>query len=453
MTAPDSPQRPPARPEALPPATGDDAGPRAGTADRWLTPGVAGVGAASFFSDSGHEIATAVLPSFLTATLHASAGALGIIEGLSDALVGAMKLLGGPLANDPERRGRVAGGGYLGTALATGAIGLAATVWQVGVLRALAWCSRGLRSPARDSLLASLVPRRAYGRAFGLERAGDNLGAVAGPLLAAGLVAWVGIRHALWFAVVPGSLAAVAISLAARQARKARWAGDDRDAAASAAASAAGSGGEPARRRFDLAGLREAGLLGPLLPIGLFELGNLATTLLILRATQLLHHGGRSLTAAASLAILVYAAHNAVAALVALGGGHWIDRAGPRLVFAMGALAYLLAYAGFAAGWHAWPLLLGCFVLAGSGIGLAETAESALVAQTVPDRLRGSGFGLLGAVQSFGDFASSAAVGLLYAAVSAAAGFAYAAAWMLLALATSALPGGLGARSRSRPHR
>jgi len=386
--------------------------------DRWLTPGVGGIGVASFFSDAGHEITTAVLPSFLTATLHGSAGALGLIEGISDALTGVMKLVGGPLANDPARRGRLASGGYLGTAVATGAIGLATSVWQAGALRALAWTSRGLRSPARDSLLASLAPRHAYGRAFGLERAGDNLGAVAGPLLAAALVAWVGIRPAMYLAAIPGLFAAIAITVAAREARHRR------------AATAVGH-----RARLELAALRRAGLLRPLLPVAAFELGNVATTLLILRATQLLHTGGRSLAVATSLAILVYAAHNAVAAAVALAGGHWIDRAGPRVVLAAGAGCYLLAYAGFALPLHAWPALLGAFTLAGAGIGLAETAESALVARLLPDRLRGSGFGLLGGVQSFGDFASSATVGLLYAAVSPAVGFAYAAAWMALSAA------------------
>ncbi len=71
-------------------------------------------------------------------------------------------------------------------------------------MRAAGWASRGLRSPARDMLLTSLTPPAAYGRAFGLERAGDNAGAVAGPLLAAGLVAWAGIRPALLIAVLPG---------------------------------------------------------------------------------------------------------------------------------------------------------------------------------------------------------------------------------------------------------
>jgi MFS family permease len=183
---------------------------------KWLTPGVGAVAATSFFSDAGHEVTTSVLPTFVTGTLGASAAALGVIDGISDALIGVMKLVGGPLANEPDRRGRISSGGYLGTALATGAIGATVTVWQAGALRALAWMSRGVRSPSRDALLSSLSPESARGRAFGLERAGDNLGAVLGPLLAAGLVAWVGIRPTLCLAAIPGLFAAVAILVAAR---------------------------------------------------------------------------------------------------------------------------------------------------------------------------------------------------------------------------------------------
>jgi hypothetical protein len=82
-------------------------------------------------------------------------------------------------------------------------------------------------------------------------------------------------------------------------------------------------------------------------------------------------------------------------------------------------------------------MLLIAFTLAGSGIGLAETSESALVASMLPEHLRGSGFGLLGGIQSAGAFASSAAVGLLYTIVSPTVGFAYAAGWMLLSVLAS----------------
>lgn len=394
---------------------------------RWLTRGVGAVGLTSFFSDTGHEIATSLLPSFLTSVLGASAAVLGVIDGFSDALTGVAKLVSGPFANAPARRARIASTGYLGTAAATGAIGAATASWQVGILRALAWASRGMRSPARDALLASLAEPRSRGRAYGLERAGDNLGAVAGPLLAAWLVPVIGIRHAMYVAFGPGLLAAVAIVVAARAAPK-------EDPA-----------GQPSRR-LNLRAVLDSGVIRPLLPIAMFEFGNVATTLLILRSTQLLRSGGHSLSAATSVAVLIYAAHNAFGSLVAFAGGHWIDRRGARPAFAAGAVLFLVAYAGFAAGSTRWWVLLIFFTLAGSGIGLAETAESTLFAQMLPDRLRGSGFGVLGAVQAVGDLVSTVVVGVLYTTVSPAAGFIYAGAWMFLSAVasggTAVRPGG-----------
>jgi MFS family permease len=387
----------------------------------WISRGILGIGASSFFSDAGHEIVTAVLPTFLVSTLHATAAALGIIEGVSDSLTGIAALVAGPWANDPERRGLAARGGYIGTALATGAIGLSVATWQVGLLRAVAWTSRGLRSPARDSLLASLAPEHAYGRAYGVERAGDNLGAVVGPLLAAGLVTWVGIRPTIYCAFIPGALAAITITFAAREARR--------------------SGGSivPRRAGLQLRVLREAGVVRALVPIALFELGNVATTLLILRATELLHNGATTLALATLLAILLYSGHNAFGAVVALLGGHWLDRASARLVFATGAGLYVLAYVGFSLPTHSPLALLAAFALAGCGIGLAETAESTLFARLLPDNLRGSGFGVLGATQAVGDLTSSAVVGILYVAASPAVGFGYAAAWMFLSVISVAI--------------
>ena len=386
----------------------------------WLSRGILGIGAASFFSDSGHEITTALLPTFVASTLKAPVAALGLIEGVSDALVGIAKLVGGPLANDEARRLRIARGGYLATALATGAIGAAVAVWQVAILRAFAWISRGIRSPARDAMLAQLAPESAYGRAFGLERAGDNLGAVAGPLLAAAFVASIGIRPTLYLAAVPGLLAALAITIAAREAKKKR--------------STAGA----QRRAFAWRTLIPAGIGRPLLPIAAFELGNMATTLLILRATTLLHHGKRSLEAATSLAILLYAGHNLAGSGTAYLGGHWIDRRSARTVFVAGALIYTGSYLLFAGSSHG-LLLVAAFLLSGAGVGLTETAESTLFAQLLPSHLRGSGFGVLGGVQAFGDFASSAIVGLLWTTIGPSVAFLYAAGWVGAAAVIAAL--------------
>src|SRR3954469_26024230 len=117
----------------------------------WLNPGVRGIGAASLLSDAGHEVPTSLLPAFLTTTLGAPASALGLIEGVSDGLAGAARFAGGPIADDPHRRRDAAVAGYTSTAVLSGLVGVATSVWQVGVLRAGAWAARGLRVPSRNA--------------------------------------------------------------------------------------------------------------------------------------------------------------------------------------------------------------------------------------------------------------------------------------------------------------
>lgn len=122
--------------------------------ERWLNPGVVGIGLTSLLADMGHEIPTALLPSFLVVTLGAPVAALGLIEGVANGAAGVARLLGGALADDPGRRRSVAAGGYVGTAVLAALIGVAATAWQAGMLRVAAWVSRGLRVPPRNALLA-----------------------------------------------------------------------------------------------------------------------------------------------------------------------------------------------------------------------------------------------------------------------------------------------------------
>jgi len=269
-------------------------------------------------------------------------------------------------------------------------------------------------------MLMSLVDRSSYGRAAGVERAGDNLGALIGPLLAAGLVGVLGVRHTLVLAFVPGLFAAVAITTAAHEAGRTVAAPTGRQ-----------------RLSFNLDELRAAGLARALAAPALFELGNLATTLLILRVTELLRADGHSATSATSIAILLYAIHNACAAATSPLAGVAADRIGPRAVLGTGAVVYIASYLIFARTDHEiWVLAL-AFGLAGIGIGCAETAESTVVALALPDRLRGNGFGLLGLVQSFGDLGATLVAGLLWSLVSPLVAFVYAAAWMTLAAVAS----------------
>src|SRR5215216_1961297 len=134
------------------------------------------------------------------------------------------------------------------------------TVCQVGVLRVGAWVARGLRVPARNALLADVSTPEVYGRAYGFERAMDNLGAIGGPLLALALVSVVGVRTAIGLSVIPGLLAALAIVYAIRH-----------------AAHATTRTPQPIRLRVRPV---LAGRLGRLMVgVACFEAGNVATTL------------------------------------------------------------------------------------------------------------------------------------------------------------------------------
>jgi MFS family permease len=128
-------------------------------------------------------------------------------------------------------------------------------------------------------------------------------------------------------------------------------------------------------------------------------------------------------------------ATNLAATLASIPAGHLGDRRGTVGVLAAGTLLFGAAYLLLAATGPSIVLILIGFVLAGVAIGCVETAEHAAVATLASVDLRGSAFGLLAAVQSFGNLAASAIAGLLWTLVSPEAALVYAAAWMVLALA------------------
>ncbi len=271
--------------------------------------------------------------------------------------------------------------------------------------------------PARNALLADVVHPAAYGRAYGFERMMDNLGAIFGPLLALALVASVGLRWAIALSVIPGLLAAAAIVYAIRNTPRPTKA-------------------ERIAIRIRIRPVLR-GDLGRLMgAITAFEVGNVAATLLILRATEQLtpDHGA---TTATTIALALYAVYNLAATLASLPAGYTADRIGvrgPVWVLAAGVALFLAAYLGFAADTTTIVLMALPFATAGLAIGCVETAQHAAVAALAPTELRGSAFGLLAAIQAAGNLAASAIAGILWTAVSPTAAFVYLAVWMALAL-------------------
>lgn len=386
----------------------------------WLNRNVIGMGMASLLSDAGHEMATAVLPGFLTA-IGLSPAALGFIEGVADGISSFVKLGAGWISDRLGHRKPITVGGYFLTGVAKALFAFAHGWPLVLVGRALGWFGRGIRGPLRDAMLAESVPAEARGKAFGFHRAGDTLGAIIGPLIAVGLLAYLGpcatdasapFRTVFLLTLIPGLGSAVAFATTVCETRR-----------------------KPSPVKFWTAlGRLPRSFRIFLIGVGIFGMGDFAHTLMILAATQLLTpaHG---LAQAAQTAGVLYVAHNVFYAAASYPVGALSDRWGRRGLLAWGYLVGALTTIGFVVAfhwqWRGW-LALGClFALGGTYIAAEDGLEGALTADLVAEELRGTAYGVLGTVNGVGDLVASVMVGTLWAAFSPELAFACAATLML----------------------
>jgi MFS family permease len=366
---------------------------------------------ASFLNDASSEMIYPLLPLFLTGTLGAGAAFLGLIEGAAESAASLLKLGSGWLADRTGRRKPLTVVGYSTAALARPLIALVTAAWQVLAIRLLDRVGKGLRTAPRDALLAESVPEAHRGAAFGLHRAADHSGAVAGPLLASGLLLALDgdMRTVFGLALIPGLLTVAAVAWKVRE-----------TAPAARPAGAAAPAAPPLPR------LRE---LGPVLPrylgvLVLFTLGNASDAFLLLRA-------GQAGVPVALIPLLWSALHVSKAAF-SVWGGRWSDRVGARRAIIAGWLVYAGVYAGFAlvsAAWQVWAL----FLVYGLFFGLTEGPQKALVARLAPARLRGSAFGAYHAAIGLAALPASIGFGLVWQAFGAEEAFAMGAALALAA--------------------
>jgi MFS family permease len=378
----------------------------------WLNRTVFGVGLTSLFSDWSHETATAVLPAFLAA-IGAGPAWLGAIEGIADGLSSFSKLAGGYYTDTLKRRKPLAVLGYLVTTLSTTSFAFATHAYHVMFGRALAWLGRGIRSPARKALLAADVAPAAYGRAFGLERLMDTVGAIAGPLTALWLLKVTNrdYRAVFLWTLAPGLIAVASFWLLVRERtadkkkKQTFWKGLQ---------------ALPGKfRRF-------------LLGVGIFGCGDFSHTLLILYATRMLSPS-QGVARAASLAVGLYTLHNVFCAGSAYIGGWISDHVRHREAILSGGYALAGITAMFlTAAPHRLALLAPIFALAGVYVGTEEALEDSLAAELIPKEQHGMAFGTLAALNAVGDFLSSLVVGFLWSAMSVQAAFSFSATLFFL---------------------
>ena len=349
------------------------------TRDTWL------LSFASLFSDVSTEMLYPVLPTFLTQSLHAGGTIVGLVEGLAQGAQNVIQGVSGSLSDRLQRRKPIALAGYALSALAKPLIGLAGS-WPVALGgRLLDRLGAGSRSAPRDALVAASADEGHRGKAFGLEGAGDNLGAFLGPLIALALLGFwaIPLRAIFYLAIIPGLIAFLLV-LPVRE-RRVSYA---------------------AKATIDVGMERMPGLYRRYLAAtALFGIGNSSNAFLILQT--------QSLGASLQTTILIYAAFNLVAALVSYPAGALSDRLGRRNLLLLAFAIFLATYLGFAFVTALAPIAI-LFVLYGAYQGIFRAAGKALASDLVPAALRAGGIGWYNATVGFTGLIASTIAGLLW---------------------------------------
>jgi MFS family permease len=360
------------------------------------------VGFTSFFMDISSEMVINILPLFLANVLGVQTSIIGLIEGVAEATASILKMFSGWLSDKLRSRKWLAVAGYGLSAISKPFFYLASS-W--GLIAGVRWADRigkGIRTAPRDALVADSTTKETRGLAFGFNRAMDKAGAMLGLIIAA-VVVWLTQANTLdltkstfqtivLLSLIPAFLAVFSLIIGAKDVEVT---------------------GQRTAPQFSLRSMGKPFNIF-LVIVSIFTLGNSSDGFLVLRAQNL----GISVTGI----LVMLAIYNLVITLVATPAGSLSDRIGRRRLIIGGWLLYALVYLGFALAKDAWQVWL-LYVVYGLYFGMAFGTANAMVADLVPENLRGTAYGTYHAVIGLLAFPSSLIAGILWQGVGAWGGF------------------------------
>jgi MFS family permease len=390
-----------------------NSGPGSGPVARRVATTVLLLGVVSMLTDVSSEMVNAVLPLYLTAEVGMGLVAYGFVDGLYQGVSALLRIVGGYAGDRGDRPKWVAVAGYGVSAASRLAMLPAHGLASITAVITADRLGKGLRTAPRDALIADVTEPTMLGRAFGVHRTLDTLGAAIGPLVAFGVLAAVPNGYSsIWVVSFAFAVVGVAVIVLAVPDRR----------------TAAGTG-RPAARAL-VRTMVAAPLRGPLIActlLGLFTIGDGFLYLSLQRRDGF----------AALWFPLLYVGTNLSYLCLAVPLGRLADRIGRAPVFIGG---HVMLFAGYLAAalpsaGTAWTvvtlLLLGAFYAATDGV------LSALVSRLVPTGSRGSGIAAAQTVQALARFASSVAFGLLWTLLGPRQALLIAAVLLAAAIATS----------------
>ncbi len=373
------------------------------TLSKKLPADVVKLGFVSLLTDLSSEMIFSVFAIFFTTVAGGSSALLGLIEGLADFSASSLNYLAGWLSDRSGKRKVYALAGYGFSSLAKVILLLTSSLLGLSIFRVLERLGKGYRGPPRDAWLSAIARQQTRGYAFGVHKALDKSGAVLGPLVAYGLLTWLGesastYRVLFWVAFVPAVLSIVLLSLM-----------KDRPGMPHARESVPQNWAElsPGFKRF-------------LIPAGTFALAYFSLGFLLLRA----HDTGFSI----AQIVLLYALFNTTCVIAAPLVGLLGDRIGRSAIVMLGYAVYGLINVWLIFASSPWQIIA-AFAAYGLFYAIDEAQSKAFIADIEPER-RASAVGIYNFV-----------TGLLYLPASLVAG----ALWSTSPVSVFSLAAGLSA--------
>jgi MFS family permease len=364
---------------------------------RAIPRGVWVLGFVSMFMDISSEMIHGLLPVFLVSVLGASAGMVGLIEGVGEATASISKLFSGWLSDKLGKRKALTVTGYGLGALSKPLFALAPTASLVLAARFSDRVGKGIRGAPRDALVGDMVPEGLRGAAYGLRQSLDTVGAFAGPLLAVALMAALhdNFRLIFWLALIPGLISVLVLVAGVRE--------PPHQAATT----------EAPLRFKDLKTVGSAYWI--VVAVGaVLTLARFSEAFLILRAQK----AGLAL----ALAPLVLVVMNIVYALSAYPLGALSDRIDRKLMLAAGFATLIGADIVLAFAPNLW-IVMGGVALWGLHMGMTQGLLSALVADEAPANLRATAFGVFNFASGIALLLASLIAGFLWEVIGPSATF------------------------------
>ena len=388
--------------------------------------GVWVLGGVSLLMDMASEMIHSLLPLFMVGALGASVVTVGWIEGLAESTALIVKVFSGVWSDRIGRRKGITLAGYALAAVSKPLFAIAQSSGVVLGARLLDRVGKGIRGAPRDALIADIAPAAIRGAAFGLRQSLDTVGALLGPLIAAGLMlAWHNdFRAVFWVAVIPGTLAVLLLF------------GGVREAPTSRAQNAARV--HPIRRES----LRRLGTpYWWVVAIGAaFTLARFSEAFLVLRAQQ----QGVPM----ALVPLVMVVMSAFYAASAYPFGKLSDRISHAGLLSLGLVVMIAAdlVLGLNGGV---PAVIAGVALWGVHMGMTQGLLATMVADTAPADLRGTAYGFFNLLSGVAMLVASVLAGLLWEHAGAGWTFGAGAVFCVIALAGVALGRGRLGEARS----